>query len=237
MKNVKLLFVVIIVSTLFSCRPKTNPNEWVVSTFTCWNEMTVSKAGDVYPRLIGACSRGLVLPATYMAAEFDTDTKIGNAQDGNRLAAKVSLSYQWRISDPIIFIGTAKSLVTNTGSNHEQVNVDILESVENAVVDKMVINLIREYTPTLDPRNQDDLDELKMEKDLQVIFDKQLAVRGVSIANLSLNVDLSDQVEEAQDVIGALNFYRANGEEELGRRIIEAQAGAPTIIVNGSSQE
>jgi hypothetical protein len=36
---------------------------------------------------------------------------------------------------------------------------------------------------------------------------------------------------EALDVISALKFYSDNGEGELGRKVIEAKAGAAHIIV------
>lgn len=92
-----------------------------------------------------------------------------------------------------------------------------------------MINLVREYTPTIAPT---DIDELKIEKQLQELAKEGFADRGVEFNNLSVNVNLSPQAEEALDVISALNFYKENGQEELGRKIIEAKAGATKIVIN-----
>ena len=89
--------------------------------------------------------------------------------------------------------------------------------------------LIREYTPEI---QAGEIDELVIERALQQRADSSLADRGVKFTNLSVNVTLSPQAEEAFDVISALNFYRVNGEEELGRKIIEAKAGATNINVS-----
>ena len=46
---------------------------------------------------------------------------------------------------------------------------------------------------------------------------------------MSINVDFSNQTEEALDVISALKFYEANEQLELGKKVIEAKAGATNI--------
>lgn len=223
MKNT-LLALITITIIFSSCRGKINPNEWVVSTATCWNEMKVLKAGQSIPRLLTTCDRLVILPATELAAEFKTETKFSN-----RLAGQVEMTYQWRITNPIQFVGSAKSIVsTNTNTGDNKVDPDKLEAVENAVVDKLLINLIREYTPSIDAGN---INELEMERELKKRSDIQFESRGVEFSNLSINVNLSPQAEEALDVISALDFYRDNGEEELGRKIIEAKAGATNVTV------
>ena len=220
MKNLSSIIIVLL---LFSCKGKINPNEWVVSTSTCWNEMNVLKAGQPIPRLMTTCDRIVILPATELSAEFKTETKFAK-----RLAGVVELTYQWRITDPIKFVSSAKSIVSSPTMDGYKIDPDKLESVENAVVDKLLINLIREYTPKIDPS---DINELEMERELQTISDSDFVDRGIEFSNLSVNVNLSPQAEEALDVISALNFYRENGEEELGRKIIEAKAGATNIII------
>ena len=221
MKKIYFLFSILV---LASCKGKINPNEWVVSTATCWNEMTALKPGQPIPRLLTACDRLVILPATELSAEFKTETKFAK-----RLAGIVELTYQWRITNPIEFVGSAKSIVSSPTSDGHKIDPNKLEAVENAVVDKLLINLIREYTPSINPS---DIDELSIERELQNLSDKQFANRGIEFSNLSVNVNLSPQAEEALDVISALNFYRENGEEELGRRIIEAKAGATNISIS-----
>lgn len=203
-----------------SCRPTVNPNEWVITTATCWNTMTVSKAGDAFPKLFTTCDRAIVLPATEMSAEIQTETKFAN-----RVAGNVSITYQWRISDPLAFIRSAKSVVSSPTDDSHKIDPNALEVIENAVVDKILIDIIREYTPN----KLAGTDELTIEKDLNKLVESQIAERGVQFSNMSVNVNFSPQTEEALDVISALKFYQQNGEEELGRKVIVEKAGAANI--------
>ena len=227
MKNTVLLSSIIAALFLLqACKGRINPNEWVVSTSTCWNEMQVLKAGQPIPRLLTACDRLVILPATELSAEFKSETKFAQ-----RLAGTIELTYQWRITDPIEFVQSAKSIVSTPTIGDHKVDPEKLESVENAVVDKLLINLIREYTPNIDAK---DIDELVIENELQELSDRSFQSRGIEFSNLSVNVTLSPQAEEALDIISALNFYKENGEEELGRKVIEAKAGATNITIEPS---
>jgi len=201
----KKYFLLCIVAWLFaSCRATTNPNEWVVSTATCWNTMSVLKAGKPLPKLLTKCDRYIILPATELSAEFEVGTKFAH-----RLAANIECAYQWKITDPIEFVGSAKSLVSSDTSDDRKVDPDKLESIENAVVDKMLMDIIRAYTPNVEAR---DIDEATIERELQVLVDSSFAERGVAFMNMSIDVTLSQQAEEALDVMSALRFYKANGE-------------------------
>lgn len=209
-----------IIALLASCRPVVNPNEWVVSTGTCWNTMTVTKAGQIIPRLLTPCDRMVILPATAMAADFECETKFQN-----RVAGKVNITYQWLITDPIAFIQSAKSVTSSPTDGSNKIDPNALEAIENAVVDKMLIDLIREYTPT----KEAGLDELQIEKDLYELSRAELANRGVQFENMSINVTFTPQIEEALDIISALQFYEAKGERELGVKVIQQKAGAANI--------
>lgn len=215
----KVLFLTVLIS-LFSCRPIVNPNEWVVTTATCWNTMSVTKAGDVIPRLLTSCDRMVILPATEMSAEFECETKFAN-----RVAGKVNITYQWRISDPITFIQSAKSITSSPTDGDNKIDPNALEAIENGVVDKILIDVIRELTPTL----QAGVDELTFEKAVNSIIKSQITERGVEFSNMSANINFDGQTEEALGVISALKFYEANGEGELGREVIKAKAGAANI--------
>ncbi len=73
------------------------------------------------------------------------------------------------------------------------------------------------------------LDELTIEKEVFELCKTRFADRGVEFASMSVNVKFSNQIEEALDVISALNFYKAAGEEGLGRSVIQAKAGSANI--------
>lgn len=222
----KFIFNALLILTLLhlsSCRPSVNPNEWVVSTATCWNTMTVSKAGDVIPRLITPCDRMVILPATELAADFTGETKfIG------KVGGKVNVTYQWRITDPITFIQSAKSITSSQTNEDHKIDPSALEVIENTVVDKMLIDLIREYTPN----KEAGIDELEVEKDLNKLSESQFKNRGVEIYNMSININYTEQTEEAIDVISALKFYERNNQLELGREVIKSKAGATKIKID-----
>jgi hypothetical protein len=217
-KCIFLSFVTCLI--LSSCQSKVNPSEWVVSTATCWNTMTVSKAGDVIPRLYSTCDRMVILPATFMSMEFKCDTKFAGKVQGS-----VAFTGQWRISDPQIFIQNAKSITSSNTTDGNKIDVNALEELENGVVDKMLIDLLREYTPDKEPG----IDELQIERDLAELARTKLSNRGVEFANTSINVVFSPQTEEALDAISALKFYRINNEEEFGRQIILNKALSPKL--------
>lgn len=224
----KIIFILFFAFLFASCQSKVNPNEWVVSTGTCWNTMTVSKAGDIIPRLYTSCDRMVILPATYMSMDFNCETKFQG-----RVAGKVNFTGQWRISDPVTFIQNAKSITSSNTDDGNKINVNSLEEIENGVVDKMLIDLIREYTPD----KEAGIDELEIEKDLDKLAKTKLSNRGVEFANISINVNFSNQTEEALDVISALKFYEQNGQAELGKRVIEQKAGATVINVTVKKDE
>jgi hypothetical protein len=64
----------------------------------------------------------------------------------------------------------------------------------------------------------------------------KFANRGVTLYNMSVNVNFSPQTEEALDVVSALKFYEVNGEKDLGRDVIKAKAGATKVVVEDKSE-
>lgn len=223
--KVKYFLFVILTFALVGCRSIVNPGEWVVSTATCWNTMSVTKAGSPIPRLATTCDRMVILPATFMAADFQVDCKFGGE---SRVASVVKLAYQWRIADPIKFIENAKTVISSPTDSDHKIDVNSLEAIENSVVDKMIMDVIREYTPN----KSVGYDELSIEKDLYGLCTSRFQDRGVEFASMSVNVTFSNQIEEALDVISALKFYESCGESQLGRDVIRAKAGAASIRSN-----
>lgn len=219
----KLFIVASLLVAISSCKPSVNPNEWVVSTATCWNTMTVTRAGQPIPRLLSTCDRMVILPATEMVGDFNVETKFKN-----RVRGTINIIYQWRISEPIAFISSAKSITSAPTDSDNKIDPNALESVENSVVDKMLMDIIREYTPDIEAG---DVDEMKIERDLNDLAKKRIN-RGIEFSGMSVNVNFSPQTEEALDVLSALRFYESNNELEFGRKIIEAKAASANINVN-----
>ncbi len=218
-----------IILLLASCMPSANPNEWVITTATCWNTISVLKAGSPIPRLYTTCDRMLILPSSYLGMELKCETKFAGRAAGN-----VEVKGNWRISDPETFIKNAKSLTSSTVNEGYKVNPDDLEDIENRVVDKMWIDIIRELTPTIQINN---ISEKEIEDALFALSKTKLSGRGVEFEGMSINVNFSEQTEEALDAMSALQIYKDSKEEELGRKIIEAKAGASTIVINNNVKE
>lgn len=228
MKYLSVLFVLVTTLLLSSCAPTANPNEWIITTATCWNTISVLKAGSPIPRLVTRCDRMIVLPSSELGMELKCETKFAG-----RAAGIVSVSGNWRISDPEIFIRSAKSLTSAATGEEHKVNPDALEEVENRVVDKMWKDVIRELTPKMQVIN---LSEKEIEDSLLVLANTKLTGRGVAFSGMSVNVDFSPQTEEALDAASAMQVYKDLGQEELGEEIIKAKAGATTVtIINNTT--
>lgn len=221
MKNILFLILLgALTMTSCVCKGRVNPGEWVVTTATCWNTYSITKAGAPIPRLLTTCDRMIVLPATEMSADFVCETKFAN-----RVAGDLAISYQWTIEDPMLFIQSAKSITSSSTSTYEKMNPDVIEAIENTVVDKALRDIVREYTPTIPAGT----DEKVIEDKLEELVERETESRGVRFSSMSVNVNYDPQTEEALGVLSALLFYKANGEEELGRQVILRKAGAANI--------
>lgn len=148
------------------------------------------------------------LPATELAGDFTGKTKFEG-----RVAATVNFTYQWIIVDPMLFIQSAKSITSSTTDEQKRVTADAIELIENSVVDKMLIDLIREYTPN----KKAGLEEAIIERDLTNLAQSKFSQRGVSIKNVSVNIEFDSQTEEALGVISALKIYEQAGQSEFGK--------------------
>jgi len=219
-RKIVLFFPLAAIMLLAGCRASVNPNEWVVSTGTCWNTMTVSKAGDAIPRLFSPCDRMIILPATDLAADFSVQTKFQH-----RAAATINVTYNWRITSPETFIRSAKSITSSATSDDHKIDPGALESIENGIVDKMLIDVIREYTPNIAAGTN----ELEIEDKVLKLCESKLDGRGVTFSGMSMNVIFAPQIEEALDILSALEFYDANGQKDLGIEVIKAKAGSANI--------
>lgn len=227
MKHIYLLFLLIVSSlAVTSCRARTNPNEWLITTDDCWNSVDSLKAGSVVPRLFTACDRAIILPATALSAELHCETKFRpGTQDTSRIAASLEIAYNWQIIAPTFFIRTAKSITSAGVDEDHKVLPEELEAIENSVVDKAVQDIVREYTPRVVVGTS----ELILEQELSSLLAPIFAARGVLITGMSINVTFSTQVEEALDVMAAYQIYKAQGMEELGKIVIANKAGAANI--------
>ncbi|HMU03847.1 MAG TPA: hypothetical protein PJ990_09495 [Saprospiraceae bacterium] len=224
MKN--LIYFLLILSFFTACRSKVEPNEWVVSTTTCWNTIDTSKAGDLVPILLTKCDRMVRLPSTLMSGELQTTVKFNG-----KISSKISVTYQWSITDPIKFVHNSKSITSGPTDDSYRVDPLFLEEIENTVVDKSLINVIREITAKLDV----DIVDLELEELIASKISDSNEKRGITFSNISLVVEQPAQIEEARDVISALKYYEELNEREFGEKVILAKAGAASI--NNSEKE
>ena len=218
----KTFFLLVIVLLISSCNPAVNPNEHVVVTIDCWNSMYVKKAGQAMPRLLTSCDRMIILPASLLNGDVTVAAKFGKG----RVKGTVMLAYQYVIENPTLFVSVAKFITAAKTTEDNKVDPVILESAENTIIDKLLADIVRAYTPTQEPK---DIEENKIESDLFSLISLKFSERGIKIINPSINVDFSAQTEEALDVISAYNLYKNEGLEELGKDVIKAKASKTNI--------
>jgi len=225
MKNLSFLllaFTMMLFSSCFGCKGSVNPNEHVIVTVDCWNTMYAKKAGDALPRLLTTCDRVVVLPASLLNGEVNINAKFGK----NRVSGSVNLSYQYLISDPIKFLGVAKFITSSKTIEDNKVDPNVLEFAENTVIDKILKDIVRDYTPSMEAS---DVEESQVENDIVKIFSERCKERGIVIQSPSVDVNFSPQTQEALDVISAYKLYQSVGLEELGKEVIKGKASKTTI--------
>lgn len=230
-RNFKLLTLIIGFTVLFStegCIPKVTPNEWVLVTSNCWNSMSVVEAGDVAPRLMTSCDRKIVLPK----AGIDGEVVVSVRFKGD-VKADVKISYMFQITDPRLYVKHAKSILSSPTDAEYRPNTDVMEKAENAVIDIMIKNVVREYANQVLATDKDESD---IETDVVPLINKRLADRGVEIFDPSVDLLFGQQTEAAFDVISANNLYKSAGIESLGSQVISNQALKPDINVSQKSE-
>lgn len=230
--NSKVFNILFIAFALFlsSCNgcQKVPANKFVLNSENYGKNWRTLGPDETVPKCRMAGCYNVFLPATVMVGDLSSIQRIGAA--GKSAKAKFFITYQWEISDPLLFVKEAKELkdgdYTNDGS---------LEFIEGRLVDKHFHDLMGPIL-TKEPSVKD-FDAVIFERIFLSIINEDLKKFGINILNTSFVVEFGPQLETAIDVAQALEFYESIGEKELGRDVITQQAGATKVNVEVRSPQ
>jgi hypothetical protein len=223
---IKYILIAAIAILLTGCA-KAPSNVHVISTTDCgakWDKLDV---GSSVPKHTGnPCGYTVALPNWPMAGDVKFKT-----QFSKKVLSKALLSYTYVITDPIAFIGEARYLGKMGGSLEisAEKTGERFEMAENIIIDK----LLREVTTDI-TRDLDVVDANPAEIE-DAIFKKAkdaLEKKGVTLSDLALVVENDEQTRLAIDAATAVRVYEAAGIAEVGKKVMEARAGATQITVN-----
>lgn len=219
--------LIIATAILLTACSKAPSNVHVISTTDCGAKWEKLDVGSSVPKHTGnPCGYTVALPNWPMAGDVKFKT-----QFSKKVLSKALLSYTYVITNPIAFIDEARYLGKMGGSLEisAEKTGERFEMAENIIIDK----LLREVTTDL-TRDLDVVDANPAEIE-DAIFKKAkdaLEKKGVTLSDLALVVENDEQTRLAIDAATAVRVYEAAGIAEVGKKVMEARAGATQITVN-----
>lgn len=226
----KDLFLLLLGTFLISSCTRVKPNESYIYTKDCGDEWHQLKQGEALPtNKVSNCFYSLSLPKTSLSGDASF---LANFKSG---LVTITFNYGYIINDELKYIKKAKFRFNTTedgSSEDEQLNAKI-EAAENRLIDLTLKEITKEYVINVNITNYNHSD---LENILTDLFNKAFEDRGIYLEDLAMTIQMAPETEYAVDVINALNIYKANGEEDLGRDIISSRAGASKIEVRNDSK-
>ncbi|QIL41014.1 hypothetical protein G7074_18130 [Pedobacter sp. HDW13] len=219
----KLLLVALLGLFLASC-DRAQSNVQTLYTSNCGVSWTLIKAGETLPKGIGMCSYKITVPDYPMQGE-----SVFKSAFANRVMAKIEVTYDYSITDAILYVGEAKYLgKINSDSDSETNSAKAYETAENSVIDKRIKEVARDLLINEDivDFSQAEFETLLLEK-----VNELLKSKGVKINFLSFVPIPEDQTRQAIDVVTAMKIYESKKLTEVGKSVTSARAGATKIDV------
>lgn len=226
----RLLLAVLLGATVLStaaCDRAISNMQTLVSD-DCGRTWRLIQVGGTVPSRVGACALKVTVPNYPMAgdAAFKVNFK-------NSVLVTVSAGYEYTITDPLKFISNARYIGRQNSAGDGEANASSqYESAENILIDKR----IREVADgLLDDEDIVDFDQSAFETTLLVAVNEVLAPRGVQLNSIAFVPTPDAQTRMAIDVVAADRVYVASGMQDIGRQIMVARAGAPSVVVNNNT--
>lgn len=215
---------------LASCAERAVTNVQTLVSSDCGKSWQLIPPGQSIPRQMMSCDLRISIPNYPMQgdAQFKVNFK-------NRVLVTTSASYEYTITDPMKFITNARYIGRQNSAGDSKENAaGQYETAENLLIDRR----IREVASTL-LRDEDIVvfDASEFEDKLLAELNKVLEERGVALNSIAFVPTPDDQTRQAIDTGAALRVYQAIGQEELGRQMMVARAGAPVIHVSTDEKE
>lgn len=201
-------------------------NQQVVISTDCGMTWKKINAGDAVPKGVGnPCHMKVVMPNYPMQGESNF---IANLKD--RVRAKVHIDYDYSIVEALSFIKEAKFLgKANTNADSgDALDGGAFESAENMVIDKRIKEVSKDLFLDEDIV---ELDQSELENKLLIKSNEMLEPLGVKLNFITLTFDLDEQTRQAIDVSTAMKIYQSKKLDTVGKKIMEARAGATKITI------
>lgn len=218
--NFILLSIAIFVSSCNGCR-QIPANQYVLNSDNYGKDWRLLRSDETVPSCNMAGCYNVYLPATTMVGDLSSIQRVGKTGESARV--KFLYTYQWEISDPLLFIREAKEL-----KNGDYTTDGSLEVIENRLADKHFHDISATLLVNESVRN---FDQASFEKKLIESINEDLKRFGIKITASSVVPEFGRFLEDALDAASALDFYKSINEEQLGREIIKQNAGATKVQV------
>lgn len=164
----------------------------------------------------------LYLPATTMGGDLSSIQRVGKT--GESAKVKMRYVYNWEIVDPILFVTEAKELRGGGDYTSDQA----LEVIEGRLIDRHFHDISSQLLVNESVLN---FDQASYEAKLTPAINEDMKNYGIKITGIGCVPEFGTQMETALDAAQALEVYKSIGEEQLGKEIIRATAGATKVNV------
>lgn len=217
MKSLTLSIIAIAVFLFSSCAKKSMANQQTLVTADCGTTWKLIAPGQSIPncKINCQCSYDISLPNYPMQG----NANFKFAFKGNVLA-EVEISYDYEITDPLLFIKEAKYLGKPNNSETTGLSDKNFELAENSVIDVRIREVAREILSgedvvTVSPADVED----KIFKAVNII----LAERGVILNSLSLVTKFDGLTATAIDRVTANKIYNNHGMDINGNVVYKTK--------------
>jgi len=221
--------ILALAATLQSC-DRAQSNVQTLYTNNCGVSWKLIKAGETLPKGIGMCSYKVTVPDYPMQGE-----SVFKSAFKNRVMAKIEVTYDYSITNAILYVGEAKYLgKINSDSDNEVNSAKAYETAENSVIDKRIKEIARDLLI-----NEDIVEFSQADFETKLLDDvnKLLVSKGVKINFLSFVPIPEEQTRQAIDIVTAMKIYDSKGLTEVGKAVASARAGATKVTVTTETKK
>lgn len=219
--NLFLFSIVILASSCNGCR-QIPANQIVLNSDNYGKDWRQLSKTETVPACNMPGCFNLYLPATTMGGDLVSKQRVGKT--GESATVKMRYSYNWEISDPVLFVTEAKEL----RGGGDYTSDGALEVIEGRLIDRHFNDISGEL---LVNESVLKFDQAAYESKLTPAVNEDMAKYGIKITGVSCVPEFGTQLETALDAASALEVYKSINEEQLGKEIIRATAGATKVQV------
>lgn len=203
---------------------RASANVQTLITDDCGVKWKLIKPGESVPARMGMCAYKVTVPDYPMQGEtrFKTSFK-------DRVLASVEITYEYTITDAMVFIGEAKYIgKANSASDDSSNSASAYEAAENVVIDKRIRDAA---TSMLVDQDIVEFSQSEFEDKLLEDANEKLKDKGIRLSFITFVPTPEEQTRLAIDMMTAMRVYEAKGLGELGKQVAAARAGATKITI------